>query len=566
MHILRPGGRAPIKARSLNLSPTGVFVEAKQDPSTPALDCPVGAELLCDIPLPGGRRYLRGKVARQQTMPSQAMGLGIRFENLEAADQAILHALVQNATDNSRLVKVRFEGMPEALRSRAVVTQDGLRLQTALPFLRLASTVDVSFIAGESRVETHGRLERVHLEPAPIDGIPRLAVDVALPEPFPEGEFGTEPAPGTTTFGPQSTAPEAPMGFDTEPTPVTAPGYVQSQLESPRGASAPSRSAARAAEPPPLPAREMPPTLVLHKTNPAVMPEPDAPNTPTPRVLKRRPPARIRERRTVPPAQVPVTSRLGDPRPSAASDTLEVAAVEPLGTRRSRPPVPPSPWWWVWGWPALGFILAGAIVYDRVMVARRIDASMAVHGQAIDDARKDLRETRDLARQAKGAAEATQVATLGLRSALRREVTAALETHDAIEGQARAGRTVASSPKALSLAGPRVSVHGNVATAAVPIEGSTAGMVQYSLRQPPGVVVKLPAARSPLASGRYGVRAGGFNVVWVQNRTDGLAVRFVYDGDKTRQEMLEVVEAGPDPEAAPAGLALGTVRVRLRRP
>ncbi|MDX2024005.1 MAG: PilZ domain-containing protein [Deltaproteobacteria bacterium] len=568
VHILRPGGRTPIRARSLNLSPTGVFLEAEHRATN---DCPVGTRLLCDIPLPGGRRYLKGRVARMQSMPSAATGLGICFENLEAADQAILHTLVQNGSDHSRLVKVRFEGMPEALRSRAVVTKDGLRLQTSLPFLRLDSAVDVSFIAGDSRVETHGTLERVHLEPEPGDGIPRLAVDVALPESAAPlaNEFLADSTPRTGEFGPEETTARS-----------AVPEAMAASVGQPESPYNPSPSA---------------PTLILHKGVAPTMPleMPTAPatavaaaNTPLPlhtpsRTPRRRQqPTRIRERRPAPTPQTPTPMRTGDP--SDSREVLQASIEDPIDLEPTvsvtRPRVvrrASNPWWWTWGWPVLGAILVAALIYDRVMVSQRIDARLTSQVAVLEDTRKNLDETRSLARQAKGAAEATQAATLGLKGVIHREISAAFEKQGRPGTPAKHGSGTAESASAPAAAtaivadepvGPSLRVSGATATASVAITGSTDGMIQYSLKDPTGVVVKLPKAKSLLPVGHYRVREGGFGSVWVDRKPEGLAIRFIYDSSRPRQEMLEVIEAGPDPEA-PAGSpeAAGSVRVRLRR-
>lgn len=523
VHILRPGGRSPIKARSLNLSPTGVFVEAELATAT---DCDVGTKLLCDIPLPGGRRYLKGTVARRQPMASHGTGLGIRFENLEAADQAILHALVQNGADHSRLVKVRFEGMPEALRSRAVVTKEGLRLQTALPFLRLSSGVGVSFIAGDSRIETHGTLEKVHLEPEPSDGIPRLAVDVALPEPM-AGEFAAENTPTTGEYGPDEPA----AGALADHTPARTEPPPGPKLRAPAGPTTP--------------------TLVLHKTAQAMAPDEITPGPGRP--LRRKAPIRIRERRAMPPPQTPVASRSGETLPPPP----EFVPHHP-GRRRS----PTNPWWWVWGWPALGTVLLAAVIYDRVVVASRVDSHLQHQGVAIEQTRQAVVEASAMARQAKGAAEATQAATLGLRGAIRREVSAALAGQDRSPKAAR--RAASEAEAAAERPMPNLAVQGKTAVASVPITGTTDRMIHYSLKDPSGVVVKLPNARALLPDGHYWLREGGFKVVWVEQRREGLVLRFVYDHSLTRQELLEVVEAGPEAPAPPGDLN-GSVRVRLRK-
>ena len=557
VHILRPGGRTPIRARSLNLSPTGVFLEAEHRAYS---DCPVGTQLLCDIPLPGGRRYLKGRVARTQSMPSSAMGLGISFENLEAADQAILHSLVQNNASHSRLVKVRFEGMPESLRSSAVVTKDGLRLQTSLPFLRLDSAVDVSFIAGDSRIETHGTVERVHLEPQENDGIPRLAVDVTLPESSAAftNEFLSETTPISGEFQQEATTKQGVALDEVNDNPLPLAGEGPFNV-------CPSA-----------------PTLVLH-TNAL---RPDSTSTieavhdaselvssivsaelaPPRNPRRKQQPARIRERRPVPAAQTPVPTRLGDVSAANGAVTTIIDLVSPPSREHSS-----NPWWWTWGWPVLGTILVGALLYDRFVVAERIVHHLSSQTEAIKNARTDLAEARSFARQAKGAAEATQAATLGLRNVIHKEITNAFEqnghdtprrpTTEPLPKRTTSQAVVANAPQT-----PKLQIVGKTATASVAIGGSTESMIQYSLSRPTGVVVKLPLAHAVLPVGHYKVSEGGFSAIWVDQKPDGLTIRFVYDRSNPRQEMLEVIEAGPD-AAAPVGSAEaeGSVRVRLRK-
>jgi hypothetical protein len=561
VHILRPGGRTPIRARSLNLSPTGVFLEAEHRAHS---DCPVGTQLLCDIPLPGGRRYLKGRVARTQSMPSSATGLGISFENLEAADQAILHSLVQNNSDHSRLVKVRFEGMPEALRSRAVVTKDGLRLQTSLPFLRIDSAVDVSFIAGDSRVETHGTLERVHLEPQETDGIPRLAVDVTLPDSSTAftNEFLNDNSPTTGEFGAEATTKRGVALEEANNEPIFLPSA---------GPFNPSPSA---------------PTLVLHTNDqhPELTIRDEAEqaeqaedevelsttlqaHTPS-RNARRKQPTRIRERRPLPAAQMPAPVRLGEV-DEAVPATLAAPIID-LVAAPSRDHSA-NPWWWTWGWPVLGTILLCALVYDRLVVAERLDVQISSQTEAIKSARTDLAETRSLARQAKGAAEATQAATLGLRGVIHKEIKNALEQSG--RGTSKTQEDVTATKRSASPAqseetpvAPKLQISGDTATVSVAIRGSAASMIHYSLVQPSGVVVKLPLAQARLPLGHYQLSEGGFSAVWVDQKPDGLTIRFVYDHSRPLQEMLEVIDAGPDQTAAAGSPeSLGSVRVRLRR-
>src|SRR3954471_3863804 len=145
---VHPSGRPhPFDGRTINLSRSGVLIESLQP-------CAIGTELICEIPLPGGRRRLRGRVTRLQSLSPAAVGLGIEFTGLEGSDEDLLSEVVGEDDGRSRVVQVRFEGMREPMRSRARLTDDGIRLSTALPFLRLRSPVEVTFLSGRTRVQS----------------------------------------------------------------------------------------------------------------------------------------------------------------------------------------------------------------------------------------------------------------------------------------------------------------------------------------------------------------------------------------------------------------------------
>src|SRR5688572_29037909 len=181
---LHTSGRPhPFEARSINLSRSGVLVESLQP-------CAVGTEVICEIPLPGGRRRLRGRVARLQSLSPAAVGLAIAFTELNAPDQELLSEAVGQDDGRSRVVQVRFEGMKEPMRSRAQLTEDGLRLTTGLPFLRLRSPVEVTFLSGPSKVQSRGLVRQVELDQFAADGTPRLAISVAFSA-HPEVQPGT---------------------------------------------------------------------------------------------------------------------------------------------------------------------------------------------------------------------------------------------------------------------------------------------------------------------------------------------------------------------------------------
>jgi hypothetical protein len=203
---LHTSGRPhPFEARSINLSQSGVLVESLQP-------CAVGTEVICEIPLPGGRRQLRGRVARLQALSPAAVGLAIAFTGLEGSDEELLSEAVGQDEGRSRIVHVRFEGMKEPMRSRAQLTPDGLRLSTALPFLRLRSPVEVTFLSGSSRVQSKGLVRQVELDQFAADGTPRLAVSVAFaaePEIQPGTAVVVVPAPAAPETTP--TAPALPV-------------------------------------------------------------------------------------------------------------------------------------------------------------------------------------------------------------------------------------------------------------------------------------------------------------------------------------------------------------------
>jgi hypothetical protein len=180
-HVLLLGTGAPgpdmrpVLGRSLNLSASGLLVEADEA-------CEVGSELCCLIPLGGQTRTLRARVARVQALDEQRVGIGMAFVELAPSDRALLEGVVSGYDGPAELVSVRFDGVAQPLQSRGVITPDGVELRTALPFLRIDSTVEVAFGAAGGRVLRQGVLRDVRVERSGPDGAPYLAVSVALAE------------------------------------------------------------------------------------------------------------------------------------------------------------------------------------------------------------------------------------------------------------------------------------------------------------------------------------------------------------------------------------------------
>ena len=182
----------PILGRSLNLSASGLLIEADEP-------CDVGSELACLIPLGGQTRTLRARVARLQAMAEHRVGIGVAFVDLTDGDRALLEGIVAGYDRPAEMVSVRFEGVGQPLQCRAVLTDDGLELRTALPFLRIDSTVEVGFPVDGGRVVRQGVLREVRVERSPRDGAPYLAVAVSLKQGDAAADSAAEPAPSRRT-------------------------------------------------------------------------------------------------------------------------------------------------------------------------------------------------------------------------------------------------------------------------------------------------------------------------------------------------------------------------------
>jgi hypothetical protein len=170
VRVIWPGEASGVVARAVNLSSSGILVDAP-DP-TP---CQVGSDVLCDVTLPHGPRLLRGRVAHRRLLPSEKVGMGIEFVDLSPHEAAELREVVDDSEARPQRVKVRFRGTEHVVSARAVATGEGFRLFTALPFLKPDTEVDV-LISPDASVSARGRVARVSLESA--GGAPRLLIDL----------------------------------------------------------------------------------------------------------------------------------------------------------------------------------------------------------------------------------------------------------------------------------------------------------------------------------------------------------------------------------------------------
>ena len=174
--LTRADGAGRLFGRSIDLGPAGIYV-------TCAELCEIGTELVCTVLLPGGARRLRGRVVRLVALP-RAVGIAIAFTDLREADRLVIERLVASRLPEVQSIKLRVGGLDHDLRCEAVINAGDhtMRVSTALPpFLRLDADVGV-VLDGSLDAGRRGVIRRIAVDPAPLDGVPRLAFDVDLDE------------------------------------------------------------------------------------------------------------------------------------------------------------------------------------------------------------------------------------------------------------------------------------------------------------------------------------------------------------------------------------------------
>jgi hypothetical protein len=189
--LAEPGGQVRIAGQAMNLSVAGMFVHA-------AGSCALGSDVVCDMPLPSGMCQVKGRVTRVQRLPD-ATGMAIQFVDLPAYQQAMLNDLIERSREPSIPLAVRFEGMSAPIQCRGIFFDDKLRLRTKVPFLRIGSHVQVSVDGSHddlpASADLTGTLASVALRPSPLDGIPRLAIDLDVARAEVEGQEPNGPSP-----------------------------------------------------------------------------------------------------------------------------------------------------------------------------------------------------------------------------------------------------------------------------------------------------------------------------------------------------------------------------------
>lgn len=169
--IARFDGRGRLYARAIDLSATGINVICAES-------CPLGTVVRCTLLLPGGPRTVRGRVVRETAL-ARGVGLAISFSNVDPGTAAVINALIESRSHQMVPAKLRVAGIDRTLRCEGRVDEGTVRLTATLPFLRIDGGVDI--VLGEhGEVAERGVIKKIAVDPSTADGVPRLAVDVAL--------------------------------------------------------------------------------------------------------------------------------------------------------------------------------------------------------------------------------------------------------------------------------------------------------------------------------------------------------------------------------------------------
>ena len=170
--LIRTSGGKRIAARGVNISASGLYVHCIEP-------CEIGSHVVCSLLLDGGPRKVRGQITRLEALPGM-IGVAIAFSDPGSRDLFALHEYVDQHRIEAVEAKVHLMGMANPVRCQATYDGDTIHLSTALPFLRLDSEVGVHLDASPAGETTSGVLSRISLDPTASDGVPRLALDVAI--------------------------------------------------------------------------------------------------------------------------------------------------------------------------------------------------------------------------------------------------------------------------------------------------------------------------------------------------------------------------------------------------
>jgi hypothetical protein len=255
VRVIWPGEVSGVVARAVNLSAAGILIDAP----TPT-PCPVGSDVLCDLALPRGPRLLRGRVAHRRSLPEK-VGMGIEFVDLSEGEIAELHDVVSVVARKPQRVKVRFEGTPQTVTARAFSVEGGLRLVTALPFLKPDTAVEIA-LSPDGSASARGRVVGLTLAAGPPGGAPRLLIDVGVDEEDP-WRTSSGRTPVVEPLGLDEAVPE-PVWDAEDVTPRSEPAQLHAPIEQIEQIEQ-------------IEIEEEVPTVVTAAAWPPVMPEPSEP-------------------------------------------------------------------------------------------------------------------------------------------------------------------------------------------------------------------------------------------------------------------------------------------------
>ncbi len=504
-------------ARAENLSEAGVFITTSQEVE-------VGAEVLCTLPLARERQLtLGGRVA--WIRPASPRGMGIEFLDVNEDAAQALRVAIGPARQPAARVKVRFEGMPEPVRAEALPTDSGICLRTALPFLRLNSPVEVSFVDGEPS-QQQGWLQEVTLQADWKTPVPRLQVKLAQQQ-LERPEVLEEP---------QSTKPlvaerELPSVLIDEE--MIIADDTRSQDEAAYCCEAlPPKEAQQDAIP-----------LVQIKSRPTVR------NSALTEQLL---PACADESFggevdecegsdwDLESVAKPSSFEGAGPIDVASYDDEDLPGMDPDEEdlhfwRRSSPPRRRVGLWFA-ALAMLAVAIASAHVTGFLGVAQQKlspwldDALALIRADQASDAAEATPRAPAVAKQVADSKPVVKRAPVATPAKQQLSATADLVAKTKLAGKATpAGALVPPIATKRSRRAPlELKVAGDVTRLRLPIQGSLRGKQSYPLANPDGLVVRLPHARSAIGHGTYKLRDGALRTLWIKRHERGVRFRVLY--------------------------------------
>ena len=223
--LARIDGRGRLYGRGLDLSASGLSLVCAEA-------APIGTEIKGDLLLPHGPRPIGGRIVRVTAAPG-GFELAVSFGELGAATAAAIDQLIAERTKQVLPAKLRIEGVDKPLRCEAQLGEQVVRLTATLPFLRLDGGVDV-VLGEQGSVAAAGTIRKIAVDPATRDGVPRLALDVALDEePRSRTRRYGSPAPAAVVTAPLVRLPPTklpPLCGHPLPSVMVAPGLERDVL------------------------------------------------------------------------------------------------------------------------------------------------------------------------------------------------------------------------------------------------------------------------------------------------------------------------------------------------